>query len=93
MSEEQIAEKIQAEENKFMIILGAFLGVVWILLIAIDIWGGGLDGSLYFIYGIFNIGAFVFYTRSRNKKSQEKWIKTTLFEEIEEKKAKEKAEQ
>jgi len=32
MSEEQIAEKIQAEENKFMIILGAFLGVVWILM-------------------------------------------------------------
>ncbi len=93
MSEEQIAEKIQAEENKFMIILGAFLGVVWIILIIIDVFGGGLDASLYFIYGIFNIGAFVFYTRSRNKKSQDKWIKTTLFEEIEEKKEEERAEQ
>ena len=81
MTEEQIAEKIQAEENKFMMILGALLGLVWIILIVIDVFGGGLDASLYFLYGIFNIGAFVFYARSRNKKSQEKWIKTSLFEE------------
>ena len=86
MSEEQIAEKIQAEENKFMIILGAFLGLIWIILIIIDVFGSGLHGSLYFIYGIFNIGAFVFYSRSRNKKSQDRWIKTSLFEEKDEKK-------
>lgn len=87
MSDEQLAKKIQAEENKFLIMLGLFLGLVWIILIIIDVFGGGMDGSLYFLYGIFNIGAFVFYSRSRNKRNQEKWIKTTLYEEIDEKKA------
>ena len=92
MSDEQLAKKIQAEENKFLIMLGLFLGLVWIILIIIDVFGGGMDGSLYFLYGIFNIGAFIFYSRSRNKRSQEKWIKTTLYEEEDEKKANETSE-
>ncbi|QEE15656.1 hypothetical protein DSAG12_01483 [Promethearchaeum syntrophicum] len=86
MSEEQIAEKMQAEENKFMMILASLLALVWVILIIIDI-AGVLDPSIYFLYGLFNIGAFIFYNRSRNKRASERWIKTTLFEDKEEKKA------
>ena len=86
MSDEQLAKKLQGEENKFMIIMGSILGLIWVILILIDVFGGVIDGSLYFLYGIFNLGAFIFYSRARNKRSQEQWIKTSLFEEQDEKK-------
>ena len=92
MTEEQVAEKIQAEENKFMMILASGLALVWIILILIGVFGGGVDGSIYFLYGLFNIGAFIFYNKSRNKRAAEKWIKTNLFEDMDEKKANEKSE-
>ena len=81
MSEEQIEEKLQTQESKVLLVLGAFLGLIWIILIVIDVTGDGMPGFVYFLYGIFNIGAFLVYFSSKNKKSQEKWIKTSLFEE------------
>ena len=81
MSEEQIEEKLQTEESKVLIVLGIFLCLIWIILIVIDVTGGGMSGFVYFIYGILNIGAFLVYFSSKNKKSQDKWIKTSLFEE------------
>jgi len=81
MSEEQIEEKLQTQESKVLLVLGAFLGLIWIILIVIDVTGDGMSGFVYFLYGIFNIGAFLVYFSSKNKKSQEKWIKTSLFEE------------
>ena len=91
MTEEQIAEKMQAEENKFMMILASLLALVWIILIIIDI-VGTMDGSLYFLFGLFNIAAFIFYNKSRNKRASEKWIKTSLFEDKDEAIANEKSE-
>ena len=84
MSEEQFEEKMQSEESRVLIILGIFLTLIWVFLIVIDVTGDGLAGFIYFIYGIFNVGAFLVYFRSKNKKSQEKWIKTNLFEEEDE---------
>ena len=81
MSEEQIEEKMQSEENRVLIILGIFLTLIWVVLIVIDVSGEGMNGFVYFVYGILNIGAFLVYFRSKAKKSQEKWIKTSLFEE------------
>ncbi len=46
----------------------------------------GLAGFIYFIYGIINIGAFLIYFKSREKKKSTKWIKTSLFDEPDEKK-------
>jgi uncharacterized membrane protein YsdA (DUF1294 family) len=88
MSEEQFEEKMRSQENRVLIILGIFLAVIWVALIVIDVSGEGMNGFVYFIYGILNIGAFLVYFRSKAKKSQEKWIKTNLFEEEDEKKAK-----
>jgi len=85
MSEEQFEEKMQSQENRVLIILGIFLTLMWVILLVIDITGDGMPGFIYFLYGIFNIGALLVYFRSKNKKSQEKWIKTSLFEEEEEK--------
>ncbi len=81
MSEEQIEEKLQSQENKFLIILGVILAVFWIVLIVLDLTGDGIAGFIYFVYGLLNIGAFLVYFRTKEKKSQEKWIKTSLFEE------------
>lgn len=83
MSEEQFEEKMQSEENKVLIILGIFLTLIWVALIIIDVSGDGMPGFVYFVYGILNIGAFLVYFRSKAKKSQDKWIKTSLFEEEE----------
>ena len=81
MSEEQIEEKLAAQENKVLIILGIFLGLIWVILIVIDITGEGINGFIFFIFGLLNIGAFLVYFNSKSKKSQDKWIKTSLFEE------------
>ena len=85
MSEEQIEEKMSAQENKVLIVLGIVLFAFWVVLIVIDITGEGLAGFIYFLYGLLNIGAFLVYFKSKSKKSQDQWIKTNLFEEKDEK--------
>ena len=85
MSEEQLEEKMQAQENKVLITLGIVLFVFWVMLIVIDITGEGLAGFIYFLYGLLNIGAFLVFFRTKAKKNQEKWIKTSLFEEKDDK--------
>ena len=89
MSEEQFEEKMASQESRVLIILGIFLALIWVVLIVIDVSGDGMNGFVYFVYGILNIGAFLVYFSSKSKKSQEKWIKTNLFEEEDEKKVKE----
>jgi len=79
MSEEQFEEKMQSQENRVLIILGIFLASIWVVLIVIDVSGEGMNGFVYFVYGLLNIGAFLVYFRSKAKKSQEKWIKTEMF--------------
>jgi len=86
MSEEQVEEKMETEENKFLIMMGVFLGIIWVIFIVIDLTSDGLAGFIYFLYGLFNIGAFLVYFRSKEKKKQSKWIKTSLFNDKDEKK-------
>ena len=90
MSEEQMEDKLETQENKFLIILVTFLGIIWIILMIIDFTSESIPGFIYFLYGLLNIGALLIYFRSREKKRQSKWIKTSLFEDRDEKKAEQK---
>ena len=78
MTEEQLKEKMEKEENKVLIILGTVLGVIWILLFALK-----ASGFMFFLYGLINIGVFLIYIKAKSKKSQGRWVKSSLFEEKE----------
>jgi len=88
MSEEQLEEKMESEESKVMIIMGIVFGSIWVIIFLIDILGTQrISGFIYFLYGLLNIGVFLIYMKSKAKKDQDKWVKTSLFEEQDEKKA------
>ena len=78
MAEEQLEEKMEKEENKVLIILGSVLGVIWILLFIFSD-----SGFMFFLYGLINIGVFLIYIKAKSKKSQGRWVKSSLFEEKE----------
>lgn len=81
MSEEQLEQKMDTEENKVLIIMGIVFGFIWIILLVIDLTGSVISGFIYFLYGLLNIGVFLLYMKSKLKKNQDKWVKTSLFEE------------
>lgn len=81
MSEEQLEQKMDTEENKVLIIMGIVFGIIWVILLVIDLTGSDISGFIYFLYGLLNIGVFLLYMKSKLKKSQDKWVKTSLFEE------------
>ncbi len=87
MSEEKLQESMVSEENKVLIIMGIIFGVIWIILFVVDITSpiNGVSGFIYFLYGLLNVGVFLLYMKSKSKKDQDKWIKTSLFDEKEEK--------
>ncbi len=84
MSEEQLEEKMKIEENKVLIIMGIVFGAIWVILLVIDLTGTVISGFIYFLYGLLNIGAFLLYMKSQAKKNQDKWVRTSLFEENQE---------
>lgn len=87
MSEEQLEEKMESEESKVLIIMGIVFGLIWVILLLIDTLGTQpISGFIYFLYGLLNIGVFILYMRSKSKKNQDKWVKTSLFEERDEEK-------
>ena len=62
MSEEQIEKKMKNEENSVLIIMGIVLGIIWVVLVVIDVVSeSGLAGFIYFFFGIINIGVFLLY--------------------------------
>jgi len=81
MSEEQLEQKMDTEENKVLIIMGIVFGIIWVILLVIDLTGSAMSGFIYFLYGLLNIGVFLLYMKSKLKRSQDKWVKTSLFEE------------
>ena len=75
MSEEQMEEKLETQENKVLIVLGVFLGVIWISFLVINFTVEGLPGFVYIIYGVINIGTLIVYFKIQRKEKIKKWLK------------------